>query len=623
MTKPFVRSLSIGAIAALVLLATSLRAQTFPTPITQAIALLTSGTTPFSTVGINANGYVNFGTLRGATGYGIRDNAGVIEAKNSAGAWASIISGGGAPTTATFITQTPNASLSAEQPLSALASALLLNTTTTGVLTAYTGSTCTNEVVTALNALGVATCDPVTLTTMVTGTLPVANGGSGAATLTGLLQGNGTSAVTAIASSTIGQVLRVTGANTSAFGAIDLDDTDAVTGTLGVANGGTNLSSGTSGGILGFTASGTVASSAALTANAIVLGGGAGATPSALGSLGTTTTVLHGNAAGAPTFGAVNLATDTTGSIGVAQGGTGNASYTIGDLLQATGATTLTPLPAVSAGSFLRSGGVGAASAWSTAKWPNTAATGDVLYASGANQYANLADVAAGSFLRSGGVGIAPTWSTSTWPNALVQGDLIVATAANTAGVIAAVGTGRILSSNGVGAAPVWLTNPTASTFEVSTAFIGPGTEASTGVFRLANTSAINARNAGDTADLVLLTSTAADRVLLGGANTTGFTFATGSNNLYVQGTTPTISSGFGTTPAIAGTASTFRVTVGAGGDTTGVVLFSATWANAPVCQANNETTAQLVRATPTTTQVTIAGTMTAADVVSVTCVGY
>lgn len=74
---------------------------------------------------------------------------------------------------------------------------------------------------------------------------------------------------------------------------------------VAVADGGTGLSSGTSGGILGYTASGTLASSVALTANALVLGGGAGATPTPMGSLGTTTTVLHGNAGGAPTFGAV------------------------------------------------------------------------------------------------------------------------------------------------------------------------------------------------------------------------------------------------------------------------------------------------------------------------------
>lgn len=46
-----------------------------------------------------------------------------------------------------------------------------------------------------------------------------------------------------------------------------------------VAQGGTNLGSGTSGGVLGFTGSGVIASSPALTANNPVIGGGAGATP--------------------------------------------------------------------------------------------------------------------------------------------------------------------------------------------------------------------------------------------------------------------------------------------------------------------------------------------------------
>jgi hypothetical protein len=72
-----------------------------------------------------------------------------------------------------------------------------------------------------------------------------------------------------------------------------------------VANGGTGLVSGISGGILGYTATGTLASSVLLTANALLLGGGAGATPTPMGSLGTATTVLHGNAGGAPTFSAI------------------------------------------------------------------------------------------------------------------------------------------------------------------------------------------------------------------------------------------------------------------------------------------------------------------------------
>lgn len=71
----------------------------------------------------------------------------------------------------------------------------------------------------------------------------VAQGGTGASTLTGLLQGNGTSAFTAISdSSTVGQVLRVTSASTYGWGALDLADADAITGNLPVAN----LGSGTS-----------------------------------------------------------------------------------------------------------------------------------------------------------------------------------------------------------------------------------------------------------------------------------------------------------------------------------------------------------------------------------------
>ncbi len=50
--------------------------------------------------------------------------------------------------------------------------------------------------------------------------------------------------------------------------------------TIGVTKGGTGLTAGTAGGILGFTASGVLASSALLTANMPLIGGGAAATPS-------------------------------------------------------------------------------------------------------------------------------------------------------------------------------------------------------------------------------------------------------------------------------------------------------------------------------------------------------
>lgn len=117
-----------------------------------------------------------------------------------------------------------------------LTSALIL-TGSDGLFAEYAGTSCTNQVTTALSALGVATCSNINNDYWSGTDLSVANGGTGASTLTGLLQGNGTSAVTAITdSSTAGQVLRVTGASTYGWGALDLDDADAFTGTLPIAN---------------------------------------------------------------------------------------------------------------------------------------------------------------------------------------------------------------------------------------------------------------------------------------------------------------------------------------------------------------------------------------------------
>lgn len=65
---------------------------------------------------------------------------------------------------------------------------------------------------------------------------------------------------------------------------------------------------GTSGGIPYFSSGTTWASSGALAANSIVLGGGAGAAPNTPAGLGTTTQVLHGNAAGAPSWAAITPA---------------------------------------------------------------------------------------------------------------------------------------------------------------------------------------------------------------------------------------------------------------------------------------------------------------------------
>ena len=44
---------------------------------------------------VTASGYINFGTTKGTGGYGLRDNSGTLQFKNSGGDWADLGSGGG------------------------------------------------------------------------------------------------------------------------------------------------------------------------------------------------------------------------------------------------------------------------------------------------------------------------------------------------------------------------------------------------------------------------------------------------------------------------------------------------------------------------------------------------
>jgi len=120
--------------------------------------------------------------------------------------------------------------------------------------------------------------------------------------------------------------------------------------------------------------------------------------------------LLSGGINTLPSWGKLQLATHVIGTLAVNHGGTGLTTYAVGDLLYASGAAALSRLADVAAGSYLRSGGVGAAPVWSTPTLPNSATTGDLLYASAANVYSNLADVATGNALISGGVGAAPSW---------------------------------------------------------------------------------------------------------------------------------------------------------------------------------------------------------------------
>jgi hypothetical protein len=120
---------------------------------------------------------------------------------------------------------------------------------------------------------------------------------------------------------------------------------------------------GTSGGIPYFSSTSAWASSGALTQYALVIGGGAGAAPTVVASVGTTTTVLHGNASGAPTFGAVSLTADVSGTLPIANGGTNStATATAGGAAYGTG-TAYAVTAVGTAGQVLVSAGA-SAPAW-------------------------------------------------------------------------------------------------------------------------------------------------------------------------------------------------------------------------------------------------------------------
>lgn len=93
----------------------------------------------------------------------------------------------------------------------------------------------------AIAANGNLTCAQVQ-TSQISGTFGVANGGTGAATFTqnGVLLGNGTSAIGATTAGSQYQVLQVASPSTApTFGSVALNQSAAVSGALAIANGGT------------------------------------------------------------------------------------------------------------------------------------------------------------------------------------------------------------------------------------------------------------------------------------------------------------------------------------------------------------------------------------------------
>jgi hypothetical protein len=188
------------------------------------------------------------------------------------------------------------------------------------------------------NALisGGAGADPsygkIGLTTHISGTLAVGNGGTGATSLTGYLVGNGTAAFST--TSTI--------PTSDLSGTISL--TTQVSGTLGAGNGGTGISSYTVGDIL--YASGTTALSK-------------------LPDVATGNALLSGGVSNAPLWGKVDLVTHITGTLEVGNGGTGAVTLTTRGVLIGNGTNAVSATPAGTTGQVLV-GNTGADPSWAT-----------------------------------------------------------------------------------------------------------------------------------------------------------------------------------------------------------------------------------------------------------------
>lgn len=226
------------------------------------------------------------------------------------------------------------------------------------------------------NATSPPTWSAVSVSGEITGVLPLANGGTNNANVASQ-GGVGYGTATGISISTAGAsgtFLKSAGTGVPNYAAITLSGD--VSGILPLTNGGTNANITASHGGLAYSTATTISIGPVASVGTVLLGNGAAAYSNT--AVGVSGTWLKSNGTGIPTFQAIQAATDISGILPLANGGTNNATVAVNGGA-AYGTSTGISLTAVGvSGTVLTSTGAGIplwykpATVIGTCKWTGT-----------------------------------------------------------------------------------------------------------------------------------------------------------------------------------------------------------------------------------------------------------